>query len=81
MRPTVNDARGADAPQDNPEPWWRRIQWFDVLLVILGVIVLLMLTFELWMPHNPLGRRGSLSDRSRDAASGLVKCPSGETHL
>jgi len=34
----------------------RRIQWVDVLLVVLGVIILLMLTYELWMPHNPPGR-------------------------
>ena len=56
MKRTANDARRADDPQLDSGPWWRRIQWFDVLLVILGVIILLMLTFELWMPHNPLGR-------------------------
>lgn len=33
------------------QPWWRRIQWIDVVLVVLGVILLLMLTFELWTPH------------------------------
>jgi hypothetical protein len=31
--------------------WWQRIQWIDVVLVVIGVIVLLMLTMELWMPH------------------------------
>ena len=31
--------------------WWHRIQWIDVVLAVIGVIVLLMLTMELWMPH------------------------------
>ena len=34
-----------------PTRWWQRIQWTDVVLLIVGVIVLLMLTMELWMPH------------------------------
>jgi len=37
--------------QRDPPPWWRRVQWFDVLLVIIGVVILLMLTMELWLPH------------------------------
>jgi hypothetical protein len=28
-----------------------RIQWIDVVFVVIGVIVLLMLTMELWMRH------------------------------
>ena len=32
--------------------WWRRIQWIDVLLVLVGVMILLMLTMEIWLPHN-----------------------------
>ncbi len=31
--------------------WWRRVQWIDVVLVIIGVMVLLMITMEMWMPH------------------------------
>jgi hypothetical protein len=31
--------------------WWQRIQWTDVVLVIVAVVVLLMLTMELWLPH------------------------------
>jgi hypothetical protein len=31
--------------------WWRRIQWIDVVLVILGVAFLLYLTMEVWLPH------------------------------
>ncbi len=31
--------------------WWKRIQWTDVVLVILAVVVLLYLTAELWLPH------------------------------
>ena len=31
--------------------WWRRIQWVDVVLVVLRVVVLLFLTMEIWMPH------------------------------
>jgi hypothetical protein len=27
----------------------------DVVLVMLGVIILLMMTFELWLPHHPAG--------------------------
>jgi hypothetical protein len=30
---------------------WQRIQWIDVVLVIIAVVVLLFLTAELWMPH------------------------------
>lgn len=33
------------------ERWWRRVQWFDVLLVIVAVMVLLALTMEWWLPH------------------------------
>jgi hypothetical protein len=35
-----------------PKPrWWRRIQWIDVVMVVVAVVVLLFLTAELWMPH------------------------------
>ncbi len=55
MTPSGNDGtRAADSIEDI-RPWWRRIQWIDVVFVILGVIILLMMTFELWLPHNPLG--------------------------
>lgn len=40
---------------DQQQPWWRRIQWFDVLLVVIAVFVLLMLTAEWWLPHYPVG--------------------------
>ena len=33
------------------ERWWRRIQWIDFVLVIIGVLVLLMITMEFWLPH------------------------------
>ena len=31
--------------------WWRRVQWIDVVLVVIGVVLLLMMTMELWTPH------------------------------
>jgi len=31
--------------------WWRRVQWIDVVLIVIGVVVLLFLTSEMWMPH------------------------------
>lgn len=31
--------------------WWQRIQWTDVVLVVLGVVFLLFITMELWLPH------------------------------
>ncbi len=31
--------------------WWKRIQWIDVVLVVIAVVLLLYLTAELWMPH------------------------------
>ena len=31
--------------------WWQRIQWIDVVIVVIAVIVLLFLTAELWLPH------------------------------
>ena len=35
-----------------PKPrWWQRIQWIDVVLLVIAVVVLLFLTAELWMPH------------------------------
>lgn len=34
-----------------PSRWWHRIQWIDVVLVILGVAILLFLTMEFWLPH------------------------------
>ena len=37
------------APQKSR--WWRHIQWIDVVLIVIGVMLLLMMTMELWMPH------------------------------
>lgn len=31
--------------------WWQRIQWIDVLLVVIGVLLLVMMTMEWWLPH------------------------------
>ena len=31
--------------------WWRRVQWIDVVLIVIGVMLLLMMTMEVWMPH------------------------------
>lgn len=31
--------------------WWKRIQWVDVVLVVIAVVVLLFITAELWLPH------------------------------
>ncbi len=36
---------------DPERSWWRRIQWIDVLLVIIAVMILLVLTMEAWLPH------------------------------
>jgi len=33
------------------KPWWHRIQWIDVVMVIVGVVILMILTMELWLPH------------------------------
>lgn len=40
-----------DAPRVSDAPWWRQIQWFDVVLVLFAVLLLLILTAELWLPH------------------------------
>lgn len=37
--------------RDVARPWWRRIQWIDVVLVVVAVVILLVLTMELWLPH------------------------------
>lgn len=34
-----------------PRRWWRRIQWIDIVMVVLGVVFLLFITMELWLPH------------------------------
>jgi hypothetical protein len=31
--------------------WWQRIQWIDIVLIIIGVMVLLAVTAEWWLPH------------------------------
>ena len=36
---------------DAAKRWCKRIQWIDVVLVLLGVVILLYLTMELWLPH------------------------------
>ena len=36
---------------DAPNSWWRRIQWSDVVFVVLGIVFLLALTMEIWLPH------------------------------
>jgi len=36
---------------DAESSWWRRIQWIDVVMVVLALIFLLVLTMELWLPH------------------------------
>jgi hypothetical protein len=33
------------------QSWWRRIQWIDVVIVMVGVVILMILTMELWLPH------------------------------
>ncbi len=41
-----------DTPVSEPRPrWWRHIEWIDVVFVIIAVMILLMLTMELWLPH------------------------------
>jgi hypothetical protein len=39
---------------NQPQPWWRRIQWIDVVLVIIGVVIVMTITMELWLPHYGL---------------------------
>ena len=36
---------------ERKQRWWRRIQWIDVVIVVIAVTVLLFLTAELWLPH------------------------------
>jgi hypothetical protein len=36
---------------DAEGPWWRRIQWIDIVLVVVALAIALMLTMELWLPH------------------------------
>jgi hypothetical protein len=31
--------------------WWQRIQWIDVVLVVIGVFLLIVITMEWWLPH------------------------------
>lgn len=52
MTRSGNDRTRAADLQRDPRSFWRRIQWIDVVLVIVGVIILLMLTAELWLPHQ-----------------------------
>ena len=33
---------------NEPEPRW---DWISTILVILGVVIVLALTFEIWAPH------------------------------
>jgi hypothetical protein len=33
------------------ERWWDRIEWVDVVLLAIAVIVLLSLTMDIWLPH------------------------------
>ena len=55
MRESPNDQTPTSDGRQDPRRWYARIQWSDVVFVILGVIILLMMTFELWLPHHPLG--------------------------
>ena len=32
--------------------WSQRIQWTDIVLVVTIVVVLLVLTMEIWLPHG-----------------------------
>jgi uncharacterized membrane protein YeiB len=41
--------------ENEPQRWWQRIEWSDVLLVVIAVAVLLVLTAEAWLPHYPFG--------------------------
>lgn len=36
---------------ERPEHWWQRIQWIDVVLVIIAVVILLLVTAQIWLPH------------------------------
>lgn len=29
-----------------------RVEWIDVVFVLLGVVILLVMTMELWLPHR-----------------------------
>ena len=33
------------------EHFWQRIEWTDVVLVIVALVLLLLLTAEFWLPH------------------------------
>jgi hypothetical protein len=36
---------------DRVKRWSQRIQWTDIVLVVIVVAVLLLLTMEIWLPH------------------------------
>lgn len=50
MRDRLTDGRISMTPERQPR-WWLRIEWSDVVLVILAVTFLLMATMEWWLPH------------------------------
>ena len=56
MTRTREDRTRAVDEQPDQRRWWRRIQWIDIVLIIAGVMILLMLTAELWLPHQAGGR-------------------------
>ena len=38
--------------KDVPERWWNRIQWIDVVLLVVVVVLVLYFTMEMWLPHS-----------------------------
>ena len=36
---------------DTSKSWWKRIEWIDVVVIVLVVVALLFITSELWLPH------------------------------
>jgi hypothetical protein len=45
----------AASPPNQQRPWWKRIEWIDVVVVLLAIAIILAVTAELWLPHYPVG--------------------------
>ena len=40
-----------DGLDGRPVHWWQRIEWIDVVLIAIVLLIILILTSEIWLPH------------------------------
>lgn len=48
----ASDMRRDGLVSDVPQRWWKRIQWIDVVLIVIVVVLVLYFTMEMWLPHS-----------------------------